>query len=57
MAIGHQIKNEYQKALEYHKKTFKIKLKLLGEEHVETATNYNNIGSVYESMNEFPKAL
>ncbi len=39
--------SKYTKALEYYEKSLKIRLKLLGEEHVDTAANYNNIGFVY----------
>ncbi len=41
---GYQEMSDYKKALEYYEKSLKIKLKLLGEEHVSTATTYNNMG-------------
>jgi hypothetical protein len=34
-----------------------IKLKLLGEEHVDTSATYNNMGAVYKSMSDYKKAL
>jgi hypothetical protein len=39
--------SEYPKALEYFKKSLKIKLKLLDEEHVDIAGSYNNLGNIY----------
>jgi hypothetical protein len=38
--------NEYTKALEYCEKSLNIRRKLLGEEHVDTATSYNNMGLI-----------
>ena len=39
------------------KKHFKIKIKALPPNHPSLATSYCNIGSVYESMDEYSKAL
>jgi tetratricopeptide (TPR) repeat protein len=49
--------SDYKKALEYHEKSLKICVKLLGEGHVDTATNYNNMGNVYDSLSDYTKAL
>jgi tetratricopeptide (TPR) repeat protein len=49
--------NENPKALEYHEKSLKIRQKILGEEHIDTAKSYLNIGSVYESMSEHLRAI
>jgi hypothetical protein len=57
MASVYDITNNYIKALEYYKKSLKIKLKLLGEEHISITTSYNNMGNVYDSMSDYTKAL
>ncbi len=36
----------FTKALEYYKKSLKIRLKLIGEEHESTTNNYVRISSV-----------
>ena len=48
---------EYDKALEYYQKSLKIREKVYGKEHPDTAESYNNIGSVYNSKGEYDKAL
>ncbi|TQV61534.1 MAG: tetratricopeptide repeat protein [Sulfurovum sp.] len=48
---------DYPKALEYYQKSLTIKEKVLGLEHPKTSTSYNNIGLVYKSMGDYPKAL
>ena len=48
---------DYPKALEYYKKALDIRKIVLDEEHPDTATSYNNIGSVYYSLGDNPKAL
>ncbi len=44
-------------ALEYYGKALAIWEKVLGTEHPDTATSYNNIGVVYKSMGDYDKAL
>ncbi len=39
----------FQKAVEYHKKSLEIKIKSLGGAHVYVAQTYGNIGGVLES--------
>eukprot|EP01022_Parablepharisma_sp_SALTPOND_P013505 TRINITY_DN1811_c0_g1_i8.p2 TRINITY_DN1811_c0_g1~~TRINITY_DN1811_c0_g1_i8.p2 ORF type:complete len:145 (-),score=15.17 TRINITY_DN1811_c0_g1_i8:228-662(-) len=46
-----------KKALEYHLKSMNIIEKVLGVEHPDTATSYNNIGFVYDNMGDYKKAL
>ena len=46
-----------KKALEYHELSLNIRKKILGEEHPDTATSYNNIGSIYNNMGDNKKAL
>ena len=53
----YQSKGEYDKALKFHQKAVKIRLKLLGEEHSDTATSYNDIGLAYTGKGEYDKAL
>ena len=47
----------YPKALEYYQKALEIQEKVLGLEHPDTASSYNNIGAVYRSMGDYLKAL
>ena len=44
-------------ALEYYGKALAICEKVLSTEHPDTATSYNNIGSVYDDMGDYDKAL
>ena len=48
---------KYAKALEYFNKALAICLKVLGENHPDTATCYNNIGLVYDSQGNYAQAL
>ncbi|CAF4258479.1 unnamed protein product, partial [Rotaria magnacalcarata] len=48
---------EYSKALEYYEKANKINLQSLPANHPHIASDYNNIGGVYNSMGEYSKAL
>ena len=41
----------------YHFKALTIREKVLGTEHPDTATSYNNIGSVYYAQSDYDKAL
>ena len=47
----------YAQALEFYNKALAIRLKVLGENHPDTATSYNNIGIVYDSQGNYAKAL
>ncbi len=57
MGLVYDSMSDYTKSLEYYEKDLKITLKLLGEEHVDTATSYNNMGNVYKNMSDYTKAL
>ena len=46
----------YQKAESLLSKALKIREKILGEEHPDTATSYNNLAVLYKSMGEYQKA-
>ena len=59
-AIGqvyHYKIGDYDKALEYYFKALEIREKVLGKEHPDTATSYNNIGLVYGTKGDYDKAL
>lgn len=47
---------EYEKALEYYMKALAIREKVLGREHPDTATTYNNIGVLYYYMQDYVEA-
>ena len=53
----HEFKGEYNTALEYYLKCLKIREAVLGDKHFNTATSYNNIGSVYYSKGDYNTAL
>ena len=52
----HDINNQKQ-ALKYYEKALKIRMQVLGENHPDLATSYNNIAEVYATMKDFKKAL
>ncbi|MDE6889540.1 MAG: tetratricopeptide repeat protein, partial [Eubacterium sp.] len=47
---------EYKKAERLYEKSLRISERVLGEEHPDTATSYNNLAFVYESQGEYRKA-
>ncbi len=47
---------EYQKVELLYLKALNIGEKILGKEHPHTATSYNNLAGLYESMGENKKA-
>jgi len=55
--IDLRLNSKYDEALEYLYKALDINLKTLGENHLDTAGNYNNIGSVYYYKKNYDKAL
>ncbi|MCL2357232.1 MAG: FxSxx-COOH system tetratricopeptide repeat protein, partial [Defluviitaleaceae bacterium] len=50
--LGH-----YSRALEWYERGLNIDEKVLGKEHPDTATTYNNIAEVYSSQRDYDKAL
>lgn len=50
-------KGEYDKAIEYHRKSLAIDLKTFGPEHLTVAKRYNNIGESYRHKGEYDKAI
>ena len=57
MGIVCSDKGELHQALEYYNKSPKINLKILGENHREVASIYNNMGVVYKEKYELDKAI
>jgi len=47
---------QYDKALEYYRKSLAIKLKQLGPDHPSVATSYNNMALVYYAKKDLAKA-
>ena len=50
-------KGDYDAALEYYNKALDIRKQVLGENHPDTATSYNNIGAVYLRKGDYDAAL
>ena len=48
---------DYKLALEYYKKDSSILEKILGKEHPDTATTYNNMALVYDIQGNYDRAL
>jgi tetratricopeptide (TPR) repeat protein len=48
---------QYGEALEWYNKALTIREKVLGKEHPDTATTYNNIANVYYSQGKYEEAL
>ena len=47
---------EYEKAGKLYEKSLRISERVLGEEHPDTATSYNNLAGLYERQGEYEKA-
>jgi tetratricopeptide (TPR) repeat protein len=47
---------EYSKALSSHEKALVIKQQSLPPNHPDLASSYNNIGGVYENLDDYSKA-
>ena len=48
---------DYENALKWYKKALAIREKVLGKDHPDTATTYNNIAGVYSRKGEYDIAL
>jgi tetratricopeptide (TPR) repeat protein len=46
-------KGDYENALVEYRKALEIQLKVLGPDHPDTATSYNNIGAVYDAKGDY----
>ncbi|MCK4827623.1 tetratricopeptide repeat protein [bacterium] len=49
--------NQYERALEYYKKSLAIRLRVFGEQHPDVAESYTGVGEVYSIKGEYEKAL
>ena len=47
---------ELEQAKDYHEKVMEIYINVLGPNHIDVATSYNNLGLVYEAMGELQQA-
>jgi len=56
LAFLYNSKREYEKAEPLYIKTLKIREKVLGEKHPDTARSYNNLALLYNSKGEYEKA-
>ena len=52
----HRKKSEHDKALELYRKSLAIKIKKLGPEHPDVATNYREMAFVYKAKKDLIKA-
>ena len=52
-----QAQGKYDEALVYYQKALTIRIKVLGEEHPDVATSYNNIGAALEAQGKYDEAL
>ena len=52
----HAHKGEYEEAITFFEKSLKIQEKTTPPTHPNMAISYNNIGSVYGSMGDYPQA-
>ena len=56
LAYVHERQGEYGEAEELYKKSLKIRERVLGENHPDTAMSYNNVAGEYERRGEYDKA-
>ena len=47
---------ELEQAKDYLQRAMDIQMKVLGPNHIDIATFYNNLGSLYEAMGELEPA-
>ena len=55
--FGQQHLGNYTQALDWYCKALPIHESVLGKNHPDTASTYNNIASVYDNLGDYPKAL
>ena len=48
---------DYEKAMEFYQKAIKISEQVLGEQHPNTVSTYNNLGGVYQAQGDYEKAM
>jgi tetratricopeptide (TPR) repeat protein len=54
---GFNCGGQYNEAVELYKKALDIRERVLGKDHQDTATTYNNIASVYDNQGKYEQAL
>ncbi len=54
MAILYKAQGEYQKAEPLYLEALNISKKILGDEHPDTASSYNNLAILYKAQGEYP---
>ena len=47
---------ELEQAKDYHQRAIEITINVLGPNHIDVATSYNNLGLVYKAMGELEPA-
>ncbi len=57
LSLACQYKGDFNLAILYCEQALKIDLVIFGADHVNTATDYNNLGYVYENVKEYEKAI
>ncbi len=53
----HYEMEDYEEALLLYERALSIRKELLGDDHPETASTYNNMASVYEKQGKYENAL
>ena len=53
---GHRRQGDYNKALEWYREALTIHEKVLGMDHLHTASTYNNIAGVFHDQGDFNRA-
>ena len=48
---------DYENSLKYFQESLSIRKKILGENHIDIAMNYNNLGGFYKSFGKYDEAL
>ncbi len=57
MGLVYKSMSKYSESLQYFIKSLKIRLKIFGENNVDTASSYYNIGGVFADMGKYTKIL
>ena len=57
LALVCKLQGKFQEALEVNLKALDYTIKIFGKDHLNTAISYNNLGSIYASMERFNDAL
>ena len=47
---------ELEQAKDYHQQAIYIGINVLGPNHIDVATSYNNLGTVFQAMGEMEQA-